>query len=130
MEKVIWIVFPLNFHQAIVIVPVGRFDPVDSFLHHEVYVGAAHAVGMECLPIVFRPSRDLFGIRRFWIDSGDHHRPLRVAITKRGLVTVDPARRAVYWLSVQITAQTGGRQTEVKVTFRLNVSAKPLPAEK
>ena len=40
-EKVIRIVFSFNFHETIVIVPVGRFDTIDSFIHHKVYIGAA-----------------------------------------------------------------------------------------
>jgi hypothetical protein len=36
-----WIVLPFDFSQSIVVVSVGRFDPIDSFIHHEVYVGAS-----------------------------------------------------------------------------------------
>jgi hypothetical protein len=41
VEKVIQIVLPLNFRQSIIVVPVCRFDPIESFIHHEVYVGAS-----------------------------------------------------------------------------------------
>jgi hypothetical protein len=56
VEKVLRIVFSLNFHQPIVIVSVGRFDPIDSFVHHKVHAGAAQTVRMHCRPIVFGPS--------------------------------------------------------------------------
>src|SRR5260370_2279474 len=40
-KEVIWIVFLLNFQEAIVVVSVSRFDSIDSFVHHEVNIGAA-----------------------------------------------------------------------------------------
>ena len=40
-EKIVRIVLPFNFRQSIIVVAVGRFDPVDSFIHHEVYVRAS-----------------------------------------------------------------------------------------
>jgi hypothetical protein len=46
-KKVIGIVFPLDGHQSIIIVSVGRSDPINAFFHHEVHVRAAEAVRME-----------------------------------------------------------------------------------
>ena len=60
VEKVIRIVLPLNLRQSIVVVAVGRFDPVDSFFHHEIYVGASQCVGMDGFPIFLGPRRNRF----------------------------------------------------------------------
>jgi hypothetical protein len=40
-EEVVRIVFPLDGHQLIVIIPVGRSDPINAFFHHKIHVGAA-----------------------------------------------------------------------------------------
>src|SRR5208282_639012 len=106
-EKVIWIVLPLNFHKAIVIISVGCFDPVDSLVHHEVYVGAPQAVRMQCRPVVFGPGRYLFGVCWVRIYSDNDHRPLRIAITESSFVAVHAAHRTVYRIKMHGRFESG-----------------------
>ena len=78
VEKVIRIVLPLNFRQSIVVVAVGRFNPVDSFFHHEIYVSASQCVGMNGFPVFLGPRRNRFRLGRVGTDTRDDHRPRRV----------------------------------------------------
>ena len=63
LMRKIRIVFPLNFHQPIVVVPIGFLNSIGPFFHHEVHIGTTCTVGVQRRPIVFRPGGNLFGVR-------------------------------------------------------------------
>jgi hypothetical protein len=73
LKEIGWIVFALNFYEAIIVLAVGGFDSIGSFVHHEVHIGAAQTVRMDGRPIVLRPFGYFFGIHRIRINSDNNH---------------------------------------------------------
>lgn len=99
-EEVSWIVLSLNFQEPVVVIPVGRLDPVDPLIHHEIYVSASHRVGVQRFPISLGPGCERFGFGRVWIYTSDDHGPGRVPEAPGGLGSPDTVNGAVDGIEV------------------------------
>src|SRR6266516_2346030 len=95
------IVLALDGRQALVVVPIARFDALLSLLfHHEIHVGAARRVGMHIVPVLPGPVDDEVLVRRVRIDSPDHLGPGGLPVTPRRVVFAHPVRRSIHWIQV------------------------------
>src|SRR5579864_4491438 len=57
-EEIRWIVLVLDGGQALVVVPIGGFDALLAFFHHEIHVRAARRIGVQILPVLPGPVDD------------------------------------------------------------------------
>src|SRR5438105_10404431 len=94
------IVLALDGRQALVIVPVARFDALLALFHHEIHVRAARRIGMHILPVLPGPVDDEVFVRRIGIDSHDHLGPGGLPVTPRRAVPAQAVRRSVHRIAV------------------------------
>src|ERR1700684_2322469 len=94
-EQVAGIVPLLDLSQTVVILTVGRPDPILALLHHEVDVGAAGGIGMKRVPILPRPDGDFFLVRGVGIDPDNYRTPHRVPVSPRRGAVLDAAGSSV-----------------------------------
>jgi hypothetical protein len=48
LKQIRWIVFALDLYQSVVVVAVGGFESIESFVHHEIHISTSQTVGMNC----------------------------------------------------------------------------------
>lgn len=99
-EEVRWIELSLDFEEPVIVIPVGRLDPVHPLIHHEIYVSASHCVGVHRFPISLGPGSERFCFGRVWIDTSDDHGPGRVPEAPGRLGSPDAVNGAVDGIEV------------------------------
>lgn len=90
-KEIGWIVRPLDGRQALIVVPIGGFDALITFLHHSVHVRTTLRVGVQILPVPPGPIDDAALLRRVWIDSHDHPGPGGLSVTPGRVMLAYPS---------------------------------------
>src|SRR3954467_14448393 len=81
-EEVVWIVFRLDLHEALIIIPVRRADPfVALAVHHEIYVRATGSKRGQRLPVIPGPAGNPVHVGWIGVNTGNHLAPGGLTIT-------------------------------------------------
>src|ERR1035437_2799854 len=89
VEEVAGVVLRLDGAQAIVVAAVGGADAIFPFIHHEVDISAARAVGMQRVIVVLGPAGDERLVGRVGVHADDNLAPLGIATAERGFAIAD-----------------------------------------
>src|SRR5262249_32433172 len=86
--------------EALEISSISRLHTILSFIHHEVYIGAARRIRMQSFPVTSSPGNKAFVVCGIRINADDNLRPFRVAVTPRRVVLPYPARSSIDWIKM------------------------------